>query len=211
MPLLLLFVLVAMLRESLRLPIMDGFATTAWRYSFVSDTPRIIMVFLICCTVVATPKISRWWVKAVAAVFSAAVLQFIIQPLIHAGFSHLLTSTAYLSHDEIYKVPYGWQIEVPAYITYLEPVIGCFLMAIIAWEKLAGNMLQRTVQFILLVMLIGNALIRPFIYVFYSEFTPVVSLLSMGQFFLETFFLALLTTLNVRWSTRKRALNSYMR
>ncbi len=39
---LLLFVLAAMLREALiRLPVMNGFATTAWRYSFVDGLPRL--------------------------------------------------------------------------------------------------------------------------------------------------------------------------
>ena len=40
------------------------------------------------------------------------------------AFRHILASIAYLNHEEVYKAPYGWQIEVPAYITYMEPVVG---------------------------------------------------------------------------------------
>ena len=200
-----ILILVAMLRESLRLPIMDGFATTAWRYSFVSDAPRVLMACLVCCAVAAMPRLSRWWVKLFAALFVATVLQLIVQPFIHRSFAHVLASIAYLSHDEVYTVPYGWQIELPAYVTFMEPVIACFVMVSLVWGQLTGSLLRRTSRFILLVMLVANALLRPFIYVFYSQLSLGLSLLSMGQFFLETFALALLTTLNWRWCRTMRA------
>ncbi len=56
------------------------------------------------------------------------MLQFLCLPLIDKAFGQILASIAYLNHDEVYKAPYGWQIEVPTYITYLKPVVACFIM-----------------------------------------------------------------------------------
>jgi hypothetical protein len=198
---LLLFALAAMLGEALiRRPVMNGFATTAWIYSFVDNLPRLITALLICCLVVPTaPKLSRPWQKILGALAIAAMLQFLCVPLIGKAFSHILASIAYLNHDEVYTAPYGWQIEVPAYITYMEPVAACFIMVVLVWDRLAKNLLTRTLQFALLVLMINTTLIRPFVYIFYATFSPVVALLSAGQFFLEALTLAVLTTFNWRF------------
>ena len=190
---LLLSVLVAMLREALiRHPVMDGFATTAWRYSFVDNLPRLLMVLLLCSLVVLlTPKLVRPRQRVLAALLVATIVEFLCRPVIAKVFEHILASIAYLNHGEVYKVPYGWQIEVPAYITYMEPVVACFLMAALVWDRLAKGVLARTLQFALLMMMINGSLLRPFVYVLYATFRPGVALLSMGQFSLEALALAL--------------------
>lgn len=73
-------------------------------------------------------------------------------------------------------------------------MLASFALIGITWERLGRHILQRTLGFVLLAMTINMALIRPFIYVFYSSFPPGLALLSMGQFFLEAFTLALLMT-----------------
>jgi hypothetical protein len=202
-----LFLLVAMLREALiRGPVMDGFATTAWVFSIVSSLPRLITILIISCLVVVTePWVARPWQVLLTAIAIAALIQFLCAPLIGAAFSHILDSISYLSHDEVYKAPYGWQIEVPAYITYLEPVAACFVMAAVVWERLSRNMVLRTVQFVLLVLAMNTILIRPIVYVFYAPFGASTALLSMGQFFLEALALALLTVCNWRFSQRRHS------
>jgi hypothetical protein len=201
---LVLFVLAAMLREALiRGPVMDGFATTAWIYSFVSSMPRLITLLIISCLIVATaPLARRPWQMLVGAIAIAALAYFVCTPLIGNAFGHLLESISYLSHDEVYKAPYGWQIEVPAYITYLEPVAACFIMAAWMWPGLSRTPSWRTLQFVLLVLAMDTLLIRPFVYVFYANLSPMMALLSMGQFFLEALALALLTAVN--WSVSQK-------
>jgi hypothetical protein len=198
---LVLFLLASMLSESLiRVPVMNGFATTAWRYSIVESLPRLIRTLLICCLVVfASPTLIRLWQKIVGALAISAIVQLLCVPFVSKVFGHILASIAYLNHDEVYKAPYGWQIEVPAYITYMEPVVACFVMVALVWDRLSKNLSTRTIQFVLLVMMINGRLLAPFIYVLYSTFRPALALLSMGQFFLEALTLALLTTLTWRW------------
>jgi hypothetical protein len=195
-----LFALAAMLGEALiRRPVMNGFATTAWIYSFVDNLPRLITALLICCLVVlAAPKLSRPWQKILGALAIAAIVQFLCVPLIGKAFGNIMASIAYLNHDEVYKAPYGWQIEVPAYITYMEPVAACFIMVALVWDRLAKSLLMRTFEFALLVLMINNTLIRPFVYIFYATFSPMVALLSAGQFFFEALTLAVLTTFTWR-------------
>jgi hypothetical protein len=202
---LMLFLLAAMLREALiRGPVMDGFATTAWSFSFVSNLPRLITILIVSCLVVVTePLVRRPWRLFLGAVAIAALVQFLCAPYIRIAFGHILESIAYLSHDEVYKAPYGWQIEVPAYITYLEPVVACFVMVALVWDGLSKNSLWRTLQFVLLVLAMNTILIRPIVYVFYAPFGPFTALLSMGQFFLEALALALLTACNWRFSQRR--------
>ena len=116
----------------------------------------------------------------------------------------MLTRFAHLNHEEVYKAPYGWQVEVPAYITYVEPVAACFMIAALVWNRLANNLPMRTLQFALLVLIISTRLILPFVYIFYSQFSPSIALLSMGQFFLEALTLAILTTFTWRLCQKPR-------
>jgi hypothetical protein len=204
---LLLFLLAAMLREALiRGPVMDGFATTAWLFSFVSGLPRLITILIVSCLVVVTePLVRRPWRLFLGAAAIAALVHFLCTPFIGVAFGHILESISYLSHDEVYKAPYGWQIEVPAYITYLEPVVACFITVALVWDGLSKHLLWRTLQFVLLVLAMNTILIRPIVYVFYAPFGPLTALLSMGQFFLEALALALLTVCNWSFSQRRRS------
>ncbi len=204
---LLLFVLVAMVREALiRKPVMDGFATTAWRYSIIDNLPRLLTVLLLCSMViVAAPWARRLWQRLLGAVVIGAVLEVVFRPGIAKIFEHIMASIAYLSHDAVYTVPYGWQIEVPAYLTYMEPVLACFVMVALIWDRMARGLLRRTAWFVLLILMITGSLTRPFAYLVYSRFRPMVALLSMGQFFLEVVVLALLTTVTWRMCQRPAA------
>jgi hypothetical protein len=190
----------------IRSAVMDGFATTAWVFSFVISLPRLITILIVSCLVVVTePLLRRPWRLLLGAVAIAALVQFLCTPFIGVVFGHILESIAYLSHDEVYKAPYGWQIEVPAYITYLEPVVACFIMAALIWDGLSKSLLWRTLQFVMLILAMNTLLIRPIVYVFYAPLDPLTAMLSMGQFFLESPALALLTVCNWRFSQRRRS------
>ena len=204
---LLLFLLVSMLREALvRGPVMDGFATTAWTFSFLSNLPRLITILIVASLVVLTaPLARRLWQMLLAAVAISVLVQVLLAPQIGIAFGHILESLSYLSHDEVYKAPYGWQIELPAYITYLEPVVACFFMMALVCDGLSKRLLWGTLQFVILVLAVNTLLIRPIVYVFYAPFGPVTALLSMGQFFLESLVLALLTVCNWRFSQKQRS------
>ena len=176
--------LVAMLREALiRAPLMDGVVTTAWIYSIVSNLAPLIQILVVCCLVVPiAPKLNRVWQKLIAAFALCAFVYFVSKPLVDAGLERMLQYLSPWSHDAIYSVPYPWQVEVPAYLTFAEPVVACFIMAALVFDRLSADPVARVCQFAVLILLMRNLLLAPFIYIFYAKIGAVSAMLSMDNF-----------------------------
>jgi hypothetical protein len=85
-----------------------------------------------------------------------------------------------LSHDDVYLPPYGWHVQIPAYLTFIEPVIACLIIYANVEQNLSRRSPIRYLQFILLIMMVRRVLISPFIYIFYSHLSPLTSIASMG-------------------------------
>ncbi len=196
---LLLFLITAMLREALiRGPVMNGVVTTAWTYSLVASLPSLLTMLVLSCLVVwVTPRLVRPW-QIILGALVIVLLVLGCKIVIGLGMRPILQSISYLGHDPIYNPPYGWQVLIPGYLTFMEPVVACFSMAALVWNRLSQDMLLRTAQFTLFVLVISGKLLMPFIYVFYAPFPAGVALSSMGQFFLEVLTLALLTAVTWR-------------
>ena len=183
---LLIGLLASMLREALRVSILDGVVTSAWRYSFVSDLPRsVVPVFLACLCVPAARYVRQFPARMVGALVIGGLATYVFLPAFSSVLGHMLHSIQYLSHDEIYKVPYGWQVEVPSYITFLEPTIAAFLVATLVLDSLSPKLSVCTLQFALLIMALNTNLLRPLLYLPFSPFSAPMALLSMSQFFFE--------------------------
>jgi hypothetical protein len=95
-------------------------------------------------------------------------------------------------------MPYGAHVLIPAYITYLEPAIGCIAFAALVWPRLAEQPRTSYLRFVGLVLLLRRSLFPPFIYAVAEPGHPFTALASAGQFSLETIALALLAALT--WS-----------
>jgi hypothetical protein len=91
---------------------------------------------------------------------------------------------------------------IPAYLTYVEPVIAALLIAALVWDNLSSRAPLRILQFTLLLLLIRHHLFALAIYPFYTKASTTTALLSMGQFTLETITLSLMTTLTWRFATQ---------
>lgn len=183
---LLIGLLASMLREALRVSILDGIVTSAWRYSFVSDLPRsVVPVFLACLCVPAARYVRHTSARVVGAIVIGGLATYVFLPAFSSILGHVLHSIRHLSHDEIYKVPYGWQVEFPSYITFLEPTIAAFLVAALVLDRLSPKLSVGTVQFALLIMALSTSLLRPLLYLPFSPFSAPMALLSMSQFFFE--------------------------
>lgn len=125
-----LFAIFIMLREMTRGLVMGGVVTSAWLYGIVQVLPSFLKALLLSVFIVfASPTLKSRGAKLLAACIIALVMAFIVRPLIAEGFAPLLRSLAYLDHKDIYPFPYPWQVLLPAYITYAEPVIACMGMA----------------------------------------------------------------------------------
>jgi hypothetical protein len=190
----LVFLLYAMLKESFRGILMNGFVTRGWAFATVAGLPGLGYTFLLSSLVVMlTPALRSVWLKAGGAVLLAGIAIFVVRPALGSIFAHVLKAVAHLEHPEIYSFPYGWQVLIPAYITYAEPVIACTSIAFLVWGRLSKKIGTRLLQFSLLILSIRGMLLPTFIYSFYSKAKLTTAMLSQSQFLFETLALAVLT------------------
>jgi hypothetical protein len=199
------FALLVALRELVvRAIVMDGVVTTAWTFSLVSHLPRLAGLLIACAAIVpVADRLTRPWQWALAAIVIAAAYMFGVQPLVDMGFAPVLKALSYLAHDEIYQVPYGWQVNVPAYITFAEPVAAALAIAWLTWDRLSARPGVRVLQFVALIMFMKGSVLPTLVYSFYIEGSLLTAIVSESQFGLETLTLALMTA--ATWTLSRRA------
>ena len=188
-----LFLLLAALREQfIRLPVMNGVVSTAYAYSFLANIPVLVPYAVLACLIVAgTPTGGRTWRRAAGAVAFAALAFLVCEPLSARLFQPVLDRFAFLAHAEIYDPPYGPNVQIPAYLTYVEPVTAALVLAALAWDRLSARPTLRVMQFVLLTMVMDLSFFRPVVYGFYDPAGFGAGMLSVGQFWLEHLVLAL--------------------
>jgi hypothetical protein len=189
------FALLITLRELMvRAIVMDGVVTTAWTFSLVTHLPRLAGLLIACAVIVpVADRLDRLWQWALAATVITAAYMFGVQPLVDMAFAPLLNALSYLAHDEIYQVPYGWQVTVPAYITFAEPVAAALAIAWLTWDRLSARPGVRVLQFVTLIMFMKGSVAPTLLYSFYIKGSLPAAIVSESQFALETLTLALMT------------------
>jgi hypothetical protein len=197
--------LFAMLAEALfRNFIMDGVVSHAWLYCLVENLASPIEYLVTGVLVVAiAPWLGSWWKNAAAALVTTAVTTFLINPPINAGFAKLVASFEYLDSGNIYNPPYGWQVDVPSYLTFLEPVIASFAICALVWDKLSDRPLRRLAEFIVLIMAMKGSILPVLLYSFFQKASLTASFLSESQFGLEILVMAAMTAAGWRLSRRR--------
>ena len=200
-----IFLMYAMLREILRGILMNGVVTTAWAYNVLAGLPGVIYAFVLSSLVVfTTSRIREVWLRIFAAAAIAGLMVFAVRPLIGSALTPALKAAARFAHPEVYPFPYGWQVLLPAYVTYVEPVVACMLFAVLTWQGLSRKPVVRLIQFASLVLLLRGMLLPTFVYSFYSKARLGSAMLSQSQFLFETFTLAIMTALVWQFSIRSR-------
>ena len=145
------------------------------------------------------------WQKALGAVVLAAVATFALAPLCSAVFAKLLESLSYLAPTgEWCALPYGWKVLLPAYVSFVEPTLACFITATLVWRGLSSSPGWRLLQFTVMIVAIKNQLITPFIYAVLAKEPGLGALASEGQFALEALTLALMTCVAWAWAADAR-------
>ena len=196
------FLLDAGLRESLRGATMEGFVTTAYAYSFVHALGRVAPLLIRdLLLVLAAGLIRRWSLLVPALLAVAAAVTFWLQPAIGAATGQLLAGLGLLEHEDVYLMPYGWQVLIPAYATFIEPVISCMIMAALIWPRFAGRSVTVWLaSFAVLAALIRGSLELMALDSFFVPQPLWLAFLSTGQFCFETLALALLSAAVWRWA-----------
>lgn len=179
----------------LRAAFMEGYCTDAWLYAFVANLQRLVPLALASGMIAfATPKLDRVWKCAVAAAAISALVQFELTPLTASAFQGVMRSiTAYAPTGEWCKLPYGPDVLIPAYLTFVEPALGCLIAVALCWDQLPGREVHRLIGFTLLIVAIKNQLLTPFIYMAYAKMPALAALASEGQFAFEAITLGAVT------------------
>ena len=199
-----LFLIDAMLTESLfRSPFMDGYCTHSFGFMLIGNIPKLLTIAITCALVVFTaPKLNNVVYKFWASIALAAVFMFAINPLIGTAWKPVMEKISYLAPTgEWCKLPYGPDVLIPAYISFIEPVLACMAMAMLILEQLAAVKWLRLLLFALLVVTINYQLLMPLFYVALHKGPFVANLASEGQFALESIILAITTGLTWQWSS----------
>jgi hypothetical protein len=203
-----LFLIDATLTESLiRAPFMDAYCTTAWVFPFVSNIPKLLTIALgTALALLAAPRLALLWQKVAAAVVIMGITTYIANPLWGWSLQPIMHSIAALApQGEWCELPYGADVLIPAYLSFIEPTLGCLGAVALTWDRLSPSRAIRFVQFLVLILAIKNQLITPFVYAAFAKLPLVTALFSEGQFALEAATLALLTGATWEWAHIHRA------
>lgn len=192
---LILFAIVAAIRETLRGTVMNGFASKAYAYAFLALPDlllRSLVVALICTTAM------RWVRSHMSLVVTAILITSFMTfagPIIFAPLSSLQAHFAYLERPEVYEFPYPLSFQIPAYIMFLEPVAGATALAYLIWDRLPGTPVVRALILALLVSLVKGLVGMMLLFSFYMDMSPLAGIVSYGQFTFEFLALGFLTGL----------------
>lgn len=192
------FLVYASLSEAiLRGAFMEGYCTDAWLYAFIANLQRLVPLALASAMIAfVTPRLDRIWKCATAAAAIAALVQFQLAPTTLSAFQGVMQSlSAYAPAGEWCKLPYGANVLIPAYLTFVEPALGCLFAVALCWDQLPGSEVHRLIAFTLLIVAIKNQLLTPFIYMAYAKMPAFEALASEGQFALEALTLGAMTGL----------------
>ncbi|WP_139975453.1 hypothetical protein [Ochrobactrum sp. CGA5] len=158
------------------------------------------LAFLI--VVIASPKVRTFAHYVLASVITGIVLAFLaplltgkIQSFFGSVFETLAPQRGWCT------LPYGANVLIPAYLSFIEPVISTVVCAALTWRFLKGSTILKLMQFTLLILALKKQLFAAFLYVVYARTDFWLAFASMGQFTLEAAALGILSALTWVWST----------
>lgn len=184
----LLFTITAINQALLRLPIMRNMVSTKWTiYPFIDNVPEVARLgALVVGAMIINLTLRRSRLKIIAAIVTTAIVDLWFSPLLQRAFAGIRASNARREGDQLYTVPYDWHVDVPSYLTFIEPAAGALAVAIAL--RRAG--LPRSISLAVLFAIQGGPLFRLLLNPFYASSSMVVAVLSEAQFTLQALALA---------------------
>jgi hypothetical protein len=102
-----------------------------------------------------------------------------------------------MKHEDIYQFPYPLEVMIPAYLTFLEAVIGATLIAALIWDRLPGPVAIRAATLGVIVATIKGILGATLLLSFFAVEPVGIAMLGYSQFLFE--FLALGAFVGLAW------------
>lgn len=199
-----LALLLSTLKEGLiRAPVMDMFDTGAFVFPIVKTLPQLLYLSGVALLVCFTPKEAArgWWLFG-ASLLVALLATLLLRPAIKAGIAPLLTALSSFDSPSRFQPPYDYHILIPAYLTFVEPVMASFVLANLIWNQLPHSSVRRLAAFTLIVFFIRGPVAAPILNIFFAKTNALMAVLSVAQFSFESVLLGLLTA--CAWSVARK-------
>jgi hypothetical protein len=148
---LLTFVLLAALKETLRGAIMNGVVTTGWLFSATTLIQPLVRALIVAALCVFAMRWARSGIRLIAIALVVGAISVGASMLSGIVLAPLTARFAALSRPDLYEFPYPLQVMIPAYLTFLEPVIATVVMAAMTWPRLPAGRMSRVASFAALV------------------------------------------------------------
>jgi hypothetical protein len=192
-------VLIMALTEQLfRSPMMEIVAGVPWAYQALSTIPSYIsfltlslLIFLFLPVIARKNKFNLLKYIFFAALTTAIL--FFIRKLANDFLSPLLALVPQIDMTKLIHPPYGMDVMIPAYITFLEPTIACFVLFYLIKNNVGNfNTLSKGLIIGGLLILIHGG-IYSLVQIAYSEGNILYRVFYYGQFLWEYLALGILT------------------
>jgi len=205
-----LFLLVCGLNETLRGWFMNGYCTSGrgWLFFAMMGTPAMLVY---AATAVAAALVEPLFGRRRAFHLAALAVSTLLgvfafawvswgKAALFAAFGDMVAGGGWC------RLPYGMDVLVPAYLTFIEPAFACLMCCALASPSLRKNRATRTVQFMLLILALKKQLSMSLFYAIYAPLPFASALVSMGQFTLEAAVLGAATALS--WTYARNGLET---
>ena len=199
----------AMAKETLRTSIMSGVVTDAYAYHLLRFIPALVS----CLVIAAVAGLSlwlprRWWLLVPVGILLAVIQAYAVGPAIAATLGAWINSIPTIGNVAAYDIHNGPHVLVPAYLTYIEPVIGACALCALTWQSCGSSLASRLAVFGVLWVFLTGHFVPLAVWSFFGERPWHVAFASMAQFTLEHLVLALGVALAWHLSDAKSCLPS---
>jgi hypothetical protein len=186
-----LFLTVAAINQVLfRMPVMRNIVSTKWTiYPFVDNLPDVSRVGAMVLAAMAMNYIAqRFGTKAVFATIATLAVDMAVMPLIRAEFAGVIANNATREGEQLYNIPYDWHVNVPSYLTSIEPAAGALIVALTLHRAKIHPWMSACVIFALQAGPLFRLALNPF----YAPSGIALAVLSEAQFTFEAIALSLI-------------------
>lgn len=191
----------AALTETFRGIVMNGLVTTAYAFNVLIAIPFVLCKVALCSGITLLESLSvRWWAKIAGTVMFSALF-FVVEPWLENVLA-LDTVFASLAHAEIYSAPYGWVVNGPSIVTFIEPVLATLAVYLAIKGQLGRTTLIRICQFVLLILILRGRLFSFLTYGIFSKLGYLGFMVAESQFLMEWALLALIIAATVERAVR---------
>jgi hypothetical protein len=195
--------LVVGLHETLRVVVVDnvlveGWVDNRWVYMVLQRLPGACLDFFwgVSAVVIARRFAAEPLpVVAVAVFVATAVGYFIVRPAVAGGAQDIIQALQLSEPPELYQMPYTFYIYKFIYGMFIEPAIAMLLIVSMAWPGLQGMASRRIAALAVLTLLMRGRIVAITLHIFWIPLPLGTSIAAEGQFFCETFVLAVLMSI----------------